>query len=345
MKVFYSEAHRHRDARTELHGGQLVAPFEAPFRAEWILSACKQAGHGPVVTPDSHDLSIALKVHDADYVGFLEDAWERWAELGFEGEAIPTCFPTRRLQQERPPRDIEGQLGYYAFAAETAITEGTWKAAQAAMDTALSAAKSVSEDGLHAFALCRPPGHHASIDQFGGYCFLNNAAIAAQFLLEAGATRVALLDVDFHHGNGTQDIFYRRGDVFFASIHGDPLDAFPHFLGFADERGQGEGINRNLNYPLPPGTNYATWAKAMDHALQKFSEFGAEALVVSLGVDAYEKDPISFFKLTTEDFTRYGERLGKARLPTVFCMEGGYGVQEIGQNVANVLSGFETASG
>lgn len=343
MRVIYSDKHKLRDAKTELYGGELVSPFEAPFRAEWILQAVKDHGHGPVDVPHTFDLSVAAEIHDEKYLEFMATVWERWVGDGYKGEAIPTCFPARRFEQARPPRDVEGALGYYGFAAETAITETTWQAAIASMQVALTAADHLAEDSKPVFALCRPPGHHCSIDQFGGYCFINNAAAAAQYLRNKGASRVAVLDVDFHHGNGTQDIFYERGDVFFASIHGDPLDAFPHFLGFADETGKGAGEGANANYPLLPGTPYEVWAAALDDAIGKIEAFGAEALVVSLGVDTFENDPISFFKLTSEDFTRYGERLGKLGLPTLFCMEGGYGVKEIGLNVANVLNGFESA--
>lgn len=341
LKVFYSKEHKRRDARTELYGGELVPPFEAPFRAEWILEAVKNAGHDDVAPPSAAGLETALKLHDRGYLDFLANCWERWVADGYKGEAIPTVFPVRRTQMHRVPRDIDGALGYYALAAETAFTEGTYQAALASMEVALSGANHLAEDNRAAFSLCRPPGHHASIDQFGGYCFINNAAVAAQLLLDKGAARVAVLDVDFHHGNGTQDILYRRGDVFFASLHGDPRDAFPHFLGYADETGEGEGEGKNANYPLPRGTLYSKWSAALDDALKRIADFGAEALIVSLGVDTFENDPISFFKLTSDDFSRYGGVLAKTGLPTLFVMEGGYGVKEIGVNVANVLTGFE----
>ncbi|WP_075995249.1 histone deacetylase family protein [Salaquimonas pukyongi] len=341
MRVIYSEKHALRDAKTELHGGQLVPPFEAPFRAEWILDAVRKQGHGEVISPDPFDLSAARKLHDADYLDFMATIWERWVAEGYKGEAIPACFPARRMQANRPPRDIDGALGYYSFAAETAISAGTWEAAIASMQVAMTGAKHVLETGKPAFALCRPPGHHASIDQYGGYCFINNAGAAAQYWRDNGMRKTAILDVDFHHGNGTQDIFYKRGDVFFASIHGDPLDAFPHFLGFADETGEGEGEGSTVNYPLPPGTLYGKWKEALKDALQRIVDFGAEGLIISLGVDTFEKDPISFFRLSSDDFLRYGEEIAKAGLPTLFCMEGGYGVKEIGLNTANVLTGFE----
>ena len=201
MRVVFSEDHKLRNARTELYGGQLVPPFEAPFRAEWILAAVKEAGFTDVVAPTKHGLETALKVHDAGYLTFLEGAWDRWKAAG-----------------------------YYCNAAETAISPGTWEAALSSMSSAIDGADLVAAGHKAAFSLCRPPGHHAGIDMFGGYCFINNAAVAAQRLLDKGAKKVAVLDVDFHHGNGTQDIFYERGDVFFASLHGDPADAFPHFL-------------------------------------------------------------------------------------------------------------------
>jgi len=260
---------------------------------------------------------------------------------GMAGEAIATTWPSRRMPRMVPPRDIDGRIGYYCLASETSISGGTWEAAYAAAQVALTGARRVQDGAKAAFSLCRPPGHHAAQDMFGGYCFLNNAAIAAQALRDGGAARVAVLDVDFHHGNGTQAIFYDRADVLFLSLHGDPMDAFPYFLGGADETGEGAGTGFNANYPLPPGCGYPQWAEALDHALGRVADFGADALVVSLGVDTFERDPISFFKLTSDDFSHYGARLAGAGLPTLFVMEGGYAVAEIGVNTVNVLEGFE----
>ncbi|MCL4154186.1 UNVERIFIED_CONTAM: hypothetical protein GTU68_039968 [Idotea baltica] len=246
--------------------------------------------------------------------------------------------------QQRVPHYIDGKLGYYALAIETTITSGTWKAACSSAACAQSAQKLISQQGeSSAFALCRPPGHHAAIDLYGGYCFLNNAAIAAQGFLNDGATRVAVLDVDFHHGNGTQDIFFERDDVLFLSIHGDPVHAFPHFLGYADETGKAAGQGYNFNYPLPPDTPYAQWNEALIDSIVQLRKFKPEAVVVSLGVDTFKKDPISFFKLESEDFTHYGEQLGALGLPTLFVMEGGYAVEELGVNTANVIEGFISA--
>jgi acetoin utilization deacetylase AcuC-like enzyme len=240
----------------------------------------------------------------------------------------------------RRPNSITGKLGYYAMAAETSISAGSWEAACASADVALTAAARLATGERGAFALCRPPGHHAARDLYGGYCFLNNAAIAAQYLRDHGNERVAILDVDFHHGNGTQDIFYARSDVLYCSIHGDPLDAFPYFAGYADEIGSGEGTGYNLNLPLPRGTDFRVWRAALETALARIVKFAPGALVVSLGVDTFENDPISFFKLKTDDFARYGRLISALGLPTLFVLEGGYAVAEIGVNAVNVLQEF-----
>lgn len=340
MRVIYSEDHKLRDAKTELYAGELVTPFEAPFRAEWILAAVREAGFVDVVAPEVHGLETARKVHDPAYLEFLSTVWERWVAAGFKGEAIANSFPVRRTSQ-RVPDNIVGAIGHYSNAADTSITSGSYEAAIAAMRCAITGADWLKDGNRLAFALCRPPGHHAGFDLFGGYCFINNAAVAAQRLIDRGARKVAVLDVDFHHGNGTQDIFYRRGDVFTASLHGDPMLAFPYFLGHADEEGEGEGRGANRNYPMQPGTPWEVWSAALADALRRIGDFGAEAIVLSLGVDTFERDPISFFRLTSEDFIRMGAMIASSGLPVLVCMEGGYGVPEIGLNVANVLKGLE----
>ena len=339
MKTFYSEKHKLRDAKTELYGGQLVQPFERPSRAEYIRDRVAEVGLGPIVTPDDFGMGPILKVHDADFVQFLQEAWALWEKEGFKGEALPTCWPSRRMSNKKPAF-IEGQLGFYALASETSYTDGTWEAAYASAQVALSATQEVLS-GEHAFALCRPPGHHAAYDMYGGYCFLNNAAVSAQYMRDNGKKRVAIVDVDFHHGNGTQDIFYAREDVFFASLHGDPMDAFPHFLGHADVIGTGRGIGFNHNFPMPPGTSFEAWRTALANALDKVAAFNADAIIISLGVDTFESDPISFFKLKSPDFITYGADIAALNLPTLFVMEGGYDISEIGLNTVNVLTGFE----
>jgi acetoin utilization deacetylase AcuC-like enzyme len=236
-------------------------------------------------------------------------------------------------------------MGLFSYDAGSPLTSGTWQAARMGAFCALTAAAHVLRGERAAFALTRPPGHHAGMDFFGGYCFLNNAAIAAQALRDAGVERVAVLDIDYHHGNGTQAIFYDRADVLFTSLHGDPHTEYPYYLGHADERGadEGEGFNRNL--PLPRGTGFAEWREALKEALRGIAAFKAGALVVSLGLDTFEGDPIAGFTLATPDYRRIGEDLAAAGLPTVFVFEGGYAAAEVGVNAVNVLEGFQQCAG
>ena len=339
MRTFFSERHRSHFPQAELHGGAFVTPFERPSRVEYVLARLKERGLTDIVDPGPAHMAPIAALCDAGYLSFLQTAWDEWKAAGFSGEVIATSFPARRMHNDRPPRDIDGKVAYYALASETAITRGTWEAALSSAASAQAATGEVLGGARAAFALCRPPGHHATADMFGGYCFLNNAALAAEALRAGGAARVGILDIDFHHGTGTQDIFYRRGDVFFASLHGAPEDAFPYFLGFADETGAGEGAGTTANYPMPPGTGMGTWGAALDDAIARLAAFGAEALVVSLGVDAYKDDPISFFTLDSPDFLEAGRRIGRMGLPTVFCMEGGYAIEQVGVNAVNVLEG------
>jgi acetoin utilization deacetylase AcuC-like enzyme len=234
-------------------------------------------------------------------------------------------------------------MGLFSFDAGTPLMAGSWAAARHGAACAWTAAQRVAGGERAAFALTRPPGHHAGADFFGGYCFVNNAAVAAQALRDTGVERVAVLDVDYHHGNGTQAIFYGRDDVHFASLHGDPLTDYPYYLGHADERGEGRGEGFNHNLPLPRGTGFAAWRAALKTALARIAEVKAGALVVSLGVDTFEGDPISGFKLKSDDYLRMGEDLARAGLPTVFVFEGGYAVAEVGVNAVNVLEGFAQA--
>jgi len=339
MKVIYSEAHINHFPKGELSGGVLVRPFECPERWQYVVDELTHRELFTFVEPDALDRQGVIAVHDVEFVQFLESAWSQWQAAGFDGDAIPTVFPARRMQQ-RVPQFIDGKLGYFAMAIETAITSGTWEAACSSAACAQTAQKLISAGDPVAFALCRPPGHHAAIDLYGGYCFLNNAAIAAHGFLDDGAQRIAVLDVDFHHGNGTQDIFYQRDDVLFLSLHGDPVHAFPHFLGFADETGVGLGEGFNVNFPMPPNTPYSQWHSALQEAFKRIQQYKPDALVISLGVDTFKHDPISFFKLESDDFTHYGAQIAKLGLPTLFVMEGGYAVKQIGVNTVNVLEGF-----
>lgn len=346
MKVVRSEAHLGHVPAGELHDGQMVPPFECPERVGFIIDALAAAGFDDVSAlkagESSPSAELLAAVHDPGYLRFLETAWTQWTALGRSGDMIPLAFPGRRSDPSnvaRVPEHIVGQLGWYSFAADTALTAGTWQAVLGAASLAHHAQRLVSGGADSAFALCRPPGHHAGADSMGGYSYLNNAAIAAQGFLNDGAQRVAVLDVDFHHGNGTQDIFYRRDDVLFASLHGDPTHEFPFFSGWAEEVGDGPGVGFNLNYPLAPGTSFERWFETLRLALDRITAFGPDALVVSLGVDTFEADPISSFTLTSEDFSTYGRAIGILELPTVYCMEGGYAVEAIGTNTVNVLTG------
>ncbi|MEM6886904.1 MAG: histone deacetylase family protein [Pseudomonadota bacterium] len=341
METIFTQKHRLRNAKTEIYGGQLVEPFERPSRAEFIMERVRKVDLGPVSAPDEFGMGPISAVHDMGYLCFLKTAWKEWEAEGFKGEAITTVWPARRMST-RIPKHIEGRLGYYALACETAITDGTWEAAYAAAQVALSGAARIKNGARSAFALCRPPGHHAAFDLFGGYCFINNAAVATQYLLDQGAQRVAVLDVDFHHGNGTQDIFYTRDDVLFVSLHGDPMDAFPHFLGHAEETGTDAGEGYTANYPMPPGTTFDVWRAALAKSLSKIANYAPDVLVISLGVDTFESDPISFFKLKSDDFITCGADIASLGLPTLFVMEGGYDIAEIGINAVNVLQGFES---
>jgi acetoin utilization deacetylase AcuC-like enzyme len=339
MKIVYTDDHRLHFPQGELFGGEFVTPFERPSRVEYILRELKKRKMTDFVSPGKLDMAPVRKVHDRDFLIFLENAWAEWTKAGYRGEIVPTGYAARGMRQ-RCPRHIDGKAGFYCLSMETCITAGTWDAARASAATALAGQKIVANGDRAAFALCRPPGHHAQHDMYGGYCFLNNAAIAAQAFRDAGAARVAILDVDFHHGNGTQDIFYERDDVLFCSLHGAPEDTYPYFLGFKDEKGRGKGEGYNINYPMPPLTTYDVWSKALEDACRKIKRYAPDALVVSLGVDTYKDDPISTFKLDSPDFKTYGARIAKLKLPTLFVMEGGYAVEAIGINTVNVLEGF-----
>ena len=339
MRIIHSPLHALHDGGMELHRGELVPCFEMPSRVDHILAAIARAGWS-VEGPREYDDAVLGRVHDADYLAFLRGAYDAWREEGRDGFMLPGAFPARGMRRDRVPTGLHARLGYYAFDAGSPIVAGTWQAARAAAHCALTAADVVAGGERSAYALCRPPGHHAGRAMFGGDCFLNNAALAAQRLRDAGMDRVAVLDVDYHHGNGTQDIFGERDDVLFVSIHGDPDTEYPFFLGHADERGTGAGEGFNHNFPLPRGTDWARYSATLDEALRRIAAYTPQALVVSLGVDIFEGDPISSFRLGAGDFPELGARIAALDLPTVLVQEGGYAVAEIGDNVAAVLGAF-----
>ncbi len=343
MKTVYNATHALHRAVHEFFRGEKVPAFEKPERADWVLAAIERERMGDVIAPSSHDDGVILKVHSERYVRFLRGAHAEYTALGGIGDAFPSVWPIRGMRADVEPTSFAARMGLYSFDAGSPLTSGTWLAARAGADCALTGAALLSAGEARAFVLTRPPGHHAGRDFFGGYCFLNNAAIAAQALRDAGCARVAILDVDYHHGNGTQDIFYERGDVFFASVHGDPRTEYPFYLGHADERGVGAGEGRNLNLPLPAGADSATWFAALDTAVKAITAFGPDAIIVSLGVDTFEGDPISHFTLKTTDYPAVGHAISALKRPTLFVMEGGYAVAEIGDNVVGVLRGFRDA--
>ena len=345
MLTFYSDTHRLHHGRAELIDGEMKPCFEMPSRADQVLAQVRAVGLGEVRAPNDYGRPPIDAVHAPAYVDFLERAWRDWRALGRTHDALPLVWPVRGLRTDRIPSSIDGQLGYYSMDAGVPVTAGTWQAVYHSAQVALSGAESLSGGAAAVFALCRPPGHHAAADLMGGYCYLNNAAIAAQSLRDRGAARVLVLDVDYHHGNGTQSIFYRRADVCFVSLHGDPAVEYPFFLGHADEHGEGEGLGFNHNFPLPHGTAWAGYGAALKRALALGRAFRPDAVVVSLGVDTFEQDPISRFRLVSEDYRRMGERIAGLGCPTLFVLEGGYAVAAVGVNVVNVLEGFEQAAG
>jgi acetoin utilization deacetylase AcuC-like enzyme len=340
MQAVYSPLHARHAGGVELYRGALIPTFETPERAEIIRAALAAAGHA-LVAPRDIPESRLHGIHDAEFVEFLRGAFARWHAEGREGHVIPSGFPARGLRRDRRPAGISGSLGYFAFDASTPIVAGTWDAALAAARCAMTAAAIVAEGARAAYALCRPPGHHAARSTYGGYCYLNNAALAAQSLLDAGCRRVSVIDVDYHHGNGTQEIFWERDDVQFVSLHGDPETEYPWFMGYADERGAGRGEGFTLNLPLPAGTGWDAYREAFGTALDAVTRYAPDAVVVSLGVDTFAGDPISSFKLESRHYPRIGERLAALGVPAVLVQEGGYAVAEIGDNVAGVLAAFD----
>lgn len=338
MLTIYSDDHRLHAAKAELDAGTMKPAVERPERADMILRHVREAKLGPVEGPDSFGTGPLEQVHTIAYLSFLRSAFDEWTERYGTSDAFAINWAVRGLRQIIPEA-IDGKLGYFGGDAGTPITAGTWQAATASAAVALTGAWRL-RDGDPVFALCRPPGHHASRDVFQGYCFLNNAAIAAQWLRDAGADRVAVLDVDYHHGNGTQEIFYDRGDVMVVSIHADPRMEFPYFLGHVDETGAGAGEGFNLNLPLPWATGWEGYAAALQKAAAVLTDYAPDALVVSFGADTYREDPISRFLLDTPDFGRIGEAIGALRLPTLVVMEGGYAVDALGRNTVTFLQGL-----
>jgi acetoin utilization deacetylase AcuC-like enzyme len=334
MRVFWDDRQRLHAPAQELHNGGFAPYAEHCGRVDSMLASLG-ATHA-VVDRGEEPL---LRVHPQPYLDFLKSAFADWKAAGRPGDASGYVWPVvgrRPLNLDR----IDARLGRYSMDASTPIAEGTWESAYWAAQTALAGLDSVLSGERSTFALCRPPGHHAGADYTGGYCYLNNAAIAAEAAREAGLGRVAILDVDYHHGNGTQDIFLERGDIFFASIHADPRTDFPFYWGHADEAGMGEGEGATLNLPLPRGTAIREYLVALDRALEAIAGFGAGLLICSFGADTFAGDPICGFALETADYAPVARRIASLGIPTLVVMEGGYAVDALGRNVAGFLGGF-----
>ena len=349
MKTIFHPAQLQHNPAKEFLDGEWVDYLESVRRPQMILSAIAQQGLGEVIAPDDFGLAPIQAVHTPDYLDFLQTAYARWIEEGRSPAGVypDTFFKPAFLHR---PAKIGALAGLYTFDMSTVIVEQTWPAAYWSAQCALTAAKLVRDGERAAFALCRPPGHHAHANLGGGYCFINNAAVAAEFLLPSpsgrgvGGEGVAILDIDFHHGNGTQAIFYARSDVLFVSLHANPDRQYPYFLGGADERGAGDGEGFNLNIPLPIKTTDDQFLAALEQACERIAAYAPAYLLVSLGVDTFGEDPLGDFAMTRAAYPRIGARLAQLNLPAVFLMEGGYAIDALGENVAGVMAGFKRHS-
>lgn len=337
LKFTFSPNHRQHAPEEIIVRGTMVGNLESPARAEALRAQLLSQGHEQV-EPKNWGHEWIGAVHDAGYLEFLSTAHERWRQLP---NATPLIHPHAfaHYSSRRCPSSIQGQVGYYLAGGSSPVAEGTWTAAVGSAHAALEASRLVLEGEREAYALCRPPGHHAYADFGGGFCYLNNVAIAANYMARQ-LGRVAILDIDTHHGNGTQSIFYKRGDVHFVSVHGDPNMLFPFYAGYADERGEGEGEGHNVNLPLPLKSEDPAWLRAIDQGMASIKSYAPEALLVSLGFDPFKGDPSSDLAVSTEGFRGAGERIGTYHGPVVLIQEGGYLVEKLGENLAAFLEGF-----
>jgi len=349
IPLVWSDDHRLHEPVAEIWVGVRTPATEVPERADAIRAALTGAGV-EVVPAVPHDDAAVEAVHDAALLSFLASAWRDWVTAGLpedpgQDRVVPYIFPHPGLMgdiEPLVPAATWARPGAYCFDTMTLIGPGTWEAARAAADAALTAADLVSGGRRAAYACCRPPGHHVTRSAYGGSCYLNNAAIAAQRLRELGAARVGIVDIDAHHGNGAQAIFWERDDVFTGSVHVDPATGwFPHFLGTAAERGAGAGKGANLNVPLPPGAGDADWLRSIAEIVQAARSNGAEALVLALGVDAAGGDPESPLQVTHAGYREAGRIVANKGLPCVVVQEGGYDLASIGELVLATLEGLD----
>ncbi len=341
MNIIYSDQHHHHHPPFEIfEGGQVLPIFENPERMERILTALRPMAWAKFMLPHEFGLEPILAVHSADYVAYLRTGLAEWQRDGGQvasAQATPVLlaatFPPRRSRHV--PQHIAAKAGHYSFDLSCPIVAGTYAAAVMAAHCALTGAQLLVEGEHAAFALCRPPGHHAGRDFAGGYCYLNNAAIAAQFLVAQG--RVAILDVDYHGGNGTQDIFYESAEVLTISLHADPARQYPYFVGFADETGAGAGLGYHHNFPLPRGADDRAYCQTLSQAVGRIGEYAPRHLVVSFGADTFAGDPLGDLAVTTEGFRRIGAMIDDLQLPTLVVMEGGYANEALGYNTVAFL--------
>ncbi len=354
MPVVWTERHRGHAPDGGYWLGVRLPGDEEPERGDILRAQLEAAGAHLVDAPDL-GLDPVLAVHDAAFVDCMRRAHPEWVASGHlddpgQPQVVPYIFAmpgfAARARPDRPPASIRAEIGLYATDTLTLISEGTFAAACSAVHASAHAASMVADGLPAAYAAVRPPGHHAGPGYFGGSCYFNNAAAAAQALRDRGVERVAIVDIDAHQGNGTQEIFWDRGDVLYASVHVDPATGwYPHFVGHADETGDGDGAGATCNIPLPPGTGDGPWLDALRRLAGAVVEHGATALVVSLGVDAADDDPESPLRITAAGFREAGRLLGDLHLPTVLVQEGGYDLPHLGPLVLEVLEGFEERHG
>jgi acetoin utilization deacetylase AcuC-like enzyme len=349
MPVVWSDRHRLHEPGGEVWVGVRTPGTELPARAERIREALAEAG-ARIVAAEKHPDDTVLRVHGAALVAYLSSAWEEWKAAGLTVEpgqdrVVPYVFAHPGLISDRPlpaPTSIAARAGYFAYDTMTLIGPGTWEAARAAVDVAITAADLVLAGERAAYGCCRPPGHHVTRTCFGGSCYLNNSAAAAARLRDALGGPVAVIDVDAHHGNGTQAVFYDDPGVLVGSAHVDPAAGwFPYFLGFESETGHGDGEGANRNLPLAPGCGDEPWLDAVGDLTDWVHERHARALVVALGVDAAANDPESPLRVTGEGYRAAGRALGELGLPTAVIQEGGYDLDAIGPLVHTALAGIE----
>lgn len=340
MKAIFDERQWVHDPKHFMANGSLSPNPEQPKRIEVLQAGAQKAGCS-FQSPQDHGLGPIAALHTAEYLVFLENIHERWKRIeGASDEVIPNVHPDRRTASY--PRSAVGQAGFHQADTSCPIASGTWQAAYWSAQSAIEGADLLHQGEQALYVLSRPPGHHAFGDLAGGFCFLNNSGIAAERLRMAGH-RPAILDIDVHHGNGTQGIFYERSDILTVSIHADPVRFYPFFWGHAHERGEGAGRGYNLNLPLPRGTGDDDYLKTLETALSHIRAFGADVLVVALGLDAHIDDPFKGLAVTTPGFARIGAALAKSGIPVLFVQEGGYLSDELGHNLTSVLTGYQSA--